>query len=200
MSEMINLEEARQALRKLTLIAIEANRALYDGLQSPDVEPSPERSANLNRTLEQIQPIREGFMMALRVEDVKLASELRDLINALYDWDWLDTMGLRWNNELTVEKPSGQVVMYNHAVIAMGVLPRLPKTAVTYPYGEYRDIPVPNTPGETLGRIEEVEDTLWAAANDPVGKLSRGAVRRTYGFFEATTWLIASQLGSAFGL
>lgn len=200
MSDLMNLDEARQTLRKLTVLALETTQALYDGLQNPDAEPSPERSAALNRILEELKPMREGFILAFRTPDVALASELHDLINYLIDWQWLHELGLRWETDDQIERLGGQVVMYQHAVIAMGVLPRLPGNVITYPYGQYRDIPVPSTPGETLTRLEELENTIWAASSEPVRSLSRGALRRTYGFFEATTWLIANHLGNAIGL
>lgn len=199
MSDLNNLEDAKQTLRQLTLLSLDANRALYDGLQHPNSEPSSESRAMLNRTLENLRPMREGFMLALRVPDMTVTSELRAIINYLVDWSWLNEIGLRWNTDAPLEKLGGQVVLYQHAVIALGVLPRLPSNVVTFPGGKYADIPVPGTPGETLNRLEELENTIWAAATEPIGALSRGAVRRTYGFFEATTWLIATYLGKVVG-
>ena len=129
-----------------------------------------------------------------------MASELRDLISHLIDWTWLNDLGLRWTTDEPLERLGGQVILYQHALIALGILPRLPTNMVTYPHGAYADIPVPSTPGQTLTRLEELESTIWAAASEPVSALSRGAVRRTYGFFEATIWLIANHLGDAIGL
>ncbi len=199
MSELLNLEDARQTLRQLTVTALDANRTLYDGLQHPDNEPSIEQRAILNRILNNLMQMREGFVLALKTHDVTLASELHDLINYMVDWSWLSEVGLRWATDEPLEKLGGQVILYQHAVIAMGILPRLPVSAVTYPHGAYGDIPVPSTPGQTLTRLEELEKTIWAASNEPVGTLSRGAVRRTYGFFEATTWLIANHLRDVVG-
>ena len=200
MTEFTNLDDARQTLRRLTVAAVEANRALYDGLQHPNDEPSLERRATLNRILENLSLTREGFTLALKTSDVKLASELRDLLGHMIDWKWLEELGLRWSTDAPLEKLGGQVILYQHALIAFGVLPRLPDSAVTYPRGTYTDIPVPGTPGQTLSRIEELENTIWAATNEPVNALPRGAVRRTYGFFDATTWLISHHLGNAIGL
>jgi hypothetical protein len=199
MSDLMNLDDTRQVLRQLTIVALTANRALYDGLQSPNSEPSQERRATLNRILQDLKPMREGFMLTLRTSDVKIASELRDLISYLMDWNWLGELGLRWNTDEPLERLGGQVVLYQHAIIALGMLPRLPANAVTYPHGQYTDIPVPSTPGEMLDRIEELEKTIWAASSEPVNALSRDAVRRTYGFFDATTWLIATYLKDVVG-
>ena len=199
MSDLSNLDDAKQTLRQLTLTSLDANRALFDGLKHPNSEPSIENRAMLNRTLENLRPMREGFMLALRVPDVKVSSELRAIMNYLVDWSWLNELGLRWNTGEPLEKLGGQVVLYQHAVIALGILPRLPSNAVTFPGGKYADIPVPASPGETLTRLEELENTIWAASSEPVGAIPPGAVRRTYGFFEATTWLIATHLGNVVG-
>ncbi len=200
MSDLTNLEDARQTLRRLTIAALEAIRTLHDGLHQPDTTPPLERRAALNRVLEDLVKTREGFMLALRMSDVTLASELRDLLGYLTDWSWLNELGLRWVTDEPLERLSGQVILYQHALIALGMLPRLPNHAVTYPHGAYRDIPVPSTPGQTLSRLEELEHTIWAAATEPVRTLPRDSVRRTYGFFEATTWLIANHLGNVVGL
>jgi hypothetical protein len=199
MPELQNLDDARQTLRQLAIIALEANRVLYDGLQSPSIEPSAERRAVLNHILAHLTQMREGFMLALRTSDVAMASELRDLIAHLMNWTWLNELGLRWTTEEPLERLGGQVILYQHALIALGILPRLPTNAVTYPHGAYADIPIPATPGQTLTRLEELEKTIWAVSSEPVGAVSRGAVRRTYGFFEATTWLIANHLGNVVG-
>src|SRR5664279_2661840 len=81
MSDLMNLEDARRALRHLTLVALDANRVLFDGLQHPESEPSPERQAIYNRILENLALMSEGFTLALRTSDVTLASELRALID-----------------------------------------------------------------------------------------------------------------------
>src|SRR5260221_6041890 len=177
MSDLMNLEDTRQVLRQLTIVALTANRALYDGLQSPNSEPSLERRATLNRILEDLKPMREGFMLTLRTSDVKLASELRDLIHHLMDWNWLEELGLRWTTDEPLARLGGRVVLYQHAIIALGVLPRLPANAVTFPHGKYGDIPVPSTPGETLDRLEKLQRTLWAASGAPVTPPSPGAGR-----------------------
>ena len=195
MSDLTNLDNARDTLRRLIVAALDSNRALYEGLQNPQSDPPNDRRAVFNRSLENLTQTREGFTLALRTSDLKIASELRDLISTiLVDWSWLSTLGLRWTTDDPLENLGGQVILYQHALIAMRVLPTLPANAVTYPYGHYSDIPVPTTPGETLSRLQELEQTIWKAGHEPMAALPRGAVRRTYGFFEATTWLIATYL------
>src|SRR5258708_22980043 len=194
MSALTDLDDARQTLRQLTLLALDANRALFDGLQHPTAQPSPEQSVVLNRIRENLMPMREGFMLVVRMSDVALVSELQALLDSLVDWHWLAELGLRWEGGSEIERPSGPIVLYQHALIAFAVLPRLPRSAVTYPSGPYNDIPVPTTPGQTLNRLEELEQTIFEAASEPMSALPRGALRRTYGFFDATTWLIATHL------
>jgi hypothetical protein len=199
MSELTNLDDARKTLRRLAISALQATQALHDGLNTPEREPTPEQSAKLNDVLGDMTKIREGFLLALRTRDTVLASELRDLLRYMNDWTWLGELGLRWQTDEPLEKLGGQTVLYQHAVIALGMLPRLPQNAVTFPRGRYADIPVPTTPGETLSRLEELENTVWKASHAPAQKLPRDAVRRTYGFFEATTWLMATHLKDVVG-
>jgi len=56
----------------------------------------------------------------------------------------------------------------------------------------YADIPSPTTPGAMLSRIDELEQMTWQLMRgDLQGLLNRryGALRRTYGFFEASAYL-----------
>lgn len=200
MSRLTNLEDAKQTFRRLAIIAMEAVHALHDGMNRPNIEPTAGQKASLNRTLQDVARTREGFILALRTSDIAMASELRDLIGYLMDWSWLQELGLRWDIDAPLERLSGQTLLYQHALIAFGMLPRLPSNAVTHPRRTYSDVPVPSSPGATLSRLEEIEQTVWSASNEPVAMLSGEAVRRTYGFFEATTWLIANHLGRIVGI
>lgn len=194
MSDITNIEPIRQTFRQLAITALEASRALHEGMNRPNDEPPSAHRAALNRTLKDLTRTREGFMLALRASDVKIASELRDLIGNLTDWSWLEEIGLRWASDEPLERLSGQTLLYQHALIALGVLPRLPASAVTHPRKTYSDVPVPSSPGQTLSRLEELEHTIWSACSEPVNALPAEALRRTYGFFEATTWLIANHM------
>jgi hypothetical protein len=200
MSPLTDLDDTRQTLRQLALTALDAVHSLHDGMTTRHVALTPARRAALNRAVNNLSQIREGFMLSVKTPDITLHSELRDLLGLLVDWSWLNGLGLRWQTDAPLEKLSGQVVLYQHALIALGMIPRLPPHAVTYPNGGYADIPLPGTPGETLSRIDEVERTMWAAGDRPVRGLPRDAVRRTFGFFDATTWLIAVHLKEAIGL
>ncbi len=196
MSDLLSLDEARQTLRAMTVIALEAHRTFTDALDQPARYPSPEQSATRERILAALVKIREGFMLALHTSDV--GDDMRRLIQDIVDWTWLNELGLRGYADEPLEKLDGQVIVYQHALIALGVLPRLPITAITFPHrsfnGSYRDITPPSTPGAVLDRIEELEKTVWRMMSEPLNALPGASVRRTYGFFEATTWLVAHQL------
>src|SRR5258708_12517921 len=107
MSDLSNLDDAKQTLRQLTLTSLDANRALFDGLKHPNSEPSTENRAMLNRTLENLRPMREGFMLALHVPDVKVSSELRAIMNYLVDWSWLSYLAFPWTPVDPLENLAG---------------------------------------------------------------------------------------------
>ncbi|MCB0062368.1 MAG: hypothetical protein KDE19_09640, partial [Caldilineaceae bacterium] len=72
-----------------------------------------------------------------------------------------------------------------------------PSEMITFPHSysdpaTYHDIPTPDTPGEMLSRIEELEETVWRLMTVDLQQLLNqryGALRRTYGFFEASAHL-----------
>ncbi len=78
----------------------------------------------------------------------------------------------------------------------MGVLPRLPAEAVTFPQSHptYADLSVPGSPSELLERIEEIERVVYRASVIPLDELAIGPLRRTYAFFEASSWLVTHYL------
>jgi hypothetical protein len=200
MSELTNLDDAKTTLRRLILAALDANRALSEGLQNPKTDPPNDRRARFNSILDSLHQTREGFALALRAENISTAVEMRALIAAVVnDWSWLTEIGLRWQTDAPIEKLGGQVILYQHALIAMRVLPTLPPAAITFPKGRYTDITAPSTPGETLSRFQELEQTIWGAIHEPIGALPPTSVRRTYAFFDATTWLIATYLSDIIG-
>jgi hypothetical protein len=201
MADLLSLDEARQTLRRLTVIAIEANRTLNDSMTNPHLPPTPEQTSVRLRILDELVKMREGFLLALKTSDFRLTSELQDLLTLLVDWTWLQELGLRWETDGPLEKVGSQVILYQHALIALGVLPRLPAQAVTYPrsatnpyFADYHDITAPGSPGATLDRLDELEKTMYRAANEALIRLPGPSVRRTYGFFEATTWLTTTHL------
>ena len=160
--------------------------------------------------------VREGFMLSMRSERTLPAVELRYLLErVITDWQALSRELLATDESAPVVEADGdrlervrhQLLAFGMAVIALGPLPRLPAKQVTFPhnYGNpptYGDIPVPNSPGEMLWRIEELEQTVWQLMSEDLRALVRrryGPLRRTYGFFEAGAWL-ARKEASRFGI
>jgi hypothetical protein len=163
--------------------------------------------------------VREGFVLSVRAGQIGHQAELRFLLDrVISDWSQLSReMGLAEDGEdrepvsspcssaqgsgettpLEIERVRQQLLAFGMAVVALGHLPRLPSKQVTFPhsYGNpptYSDIPVPNTPGEMLWRIEELEQMVRRLMSDDLhGLVQRryGSLRRTYGFFEASAWL-----------
>ncbi len=152
--------------------------------------------------------VREGFVLSVRTGQVHSRAELGYLLGrVLYDWDELEEeLGLRDGastaaadpgEPLAVQRVKDQLLAFGMAVIALGALPRIPQTEVTFPRNyrpgaSYADIPVPHSPGELLFRIEELEEMVWQVAVTHPDELVRrryDPLRRTYGFFESSAWL-----------
>ncbi len=146
---------------------------------------------------------REGFVITLRTPMIPTTHELEELVSrVLVDWSWLETMGLTREGHAEIQRPTEQLLAYHHSLIALAILPRLPPEAVTYPglKRSYADIPVPHTPGQTLDRLEEMERTISQVEALNGETMQAGEeVRHTYGFFEATHWLITHYLRPLLG-
>lgn len=163
----------------------------------------------LQRARDYLHKVREGFVLSVRTAQTNQGSEIRFLLDrVLADWDQFSReLGLDVAaNESVNDDPAGQqrvervrdeLLAFGMAAIALGALPRLPAKQVTFPHSysnppTYSDIPVPNSPGEMLVRIEELEQTVWRLMSTDMQELVQrryGPLRRTYGFFEASAWL-----------
>ncbi|NJN83940.1 MAG: hypothetical protein HC802_17775 [Caldilineaceae bacterium] len=173
----------------------------------------------LQQARDYLNTVREGFVLSVRSSQLSDRLELRFLLNrVLTDWKSLSQeLGFEENESqpgeagaddpAEVKKIRHQLLAFGMAVVALGYLPRLPSKEITFPhsYGNpptYADIPVPQSPGEMLWRIEEIEQTIWQVmANHPHEMVQRhyGQLRRTYGFFEASASL-SRQESKRFGV
>jgi hypothetical protein len=176
----------------------------------------------LNQVRDYLSDVREGFVLSVRTTQVTKRSEIKFLLDrVLMDWSQLSReLGLGEEDENpsgtkpdqraeppALERVRQQLLAFGMAAVAFGQLPHLPAEQITFPYsyGEppsYADIPAPDTPGETLVRIEELEQMVWQImASHPQELLTRryGALRRTYGFFE-TSACIAREDMQRFGI
>lgn len=156
--------------------------------------------------------VREGFVLSVRTTDVSSGDELGYLLErVLLDWDTLsrelelapgadatqDSGAHEQDAHEQIERVRDQLLAFGMAAVAMGMLPRLPNSEITFPKSyrkppTYADIPVPNTPAQMLQRIEEIEQMIWQInTHDLVDLVERryDPLRRTYGFFESSAWL-----------
>jgi hypothetical protein len=177
----------------------------------------------LQQARDYLAEVREGFVLTARTAQAADQAELQFLIQrVLLDWNQLSReLGLEESDEPTkggaqagADNPSGEVervrqqlLAYSMAAVALGYLPRLPTEHVTFPYNygtppSYADIPTPDSAGEMLWRIEELEQMVWQLmSRDLQGLVERkyGALRRTYGFFESSA-LLANREAERFGM
>lgn len=183
-------------------IAHNTKELLGEYMRRRDQPLAPDRRENLTMTLHHIEHVREGFKITLRTTSVRDLSELRDLIReTLMSWDWLEELGMELQPDTEVHYPLEQTLAFAHSYVTLGVMPRLPEWVVTYPDDPptYADIPVPRTPGEILTRIDELEKVLSQATATPKRAADPEPLRRTYGFFETSAWLVSNHLGLFLG-
>jgi hypothetical protein len=168
------------------------------------------RQMVLQQARDYVSRVREGFVLSVRTADVSSADELGYLLErVLLDWDALsEELGLdpayktaqnpAERSEDPIEQVRDQLLAFGMAAVALGMLPRLPDAEVTFPksYSKpatYADIPVPSSPAAMLQRIEELEKMIWQIASHDLVELaerSYNPLRRTYGFFESSAWLV----------
>jgi hypothetical protein len=172
----------------------------------------------LQQARDYVAEVREGFVLSVKSTKATSQAELRFLLErVLLDWNQLSQeLGLedRAHDQATaasstpeLERVRQQLLAYGMAAIALGYLPRLPSEHITFPYSysnppTYSDIPTPDSAGETLWRIEELEQMIWQLMYGNLQALVErryGALRRTYGFFE-TSALLANREAERFGI
>lgn len=174
----------------------------------------------LQQARDYLATVREGFVLSVRTMQVTSQSELHFLLTrVLLDWTQLSReLGLEEQPgdsadptaakpAITLERVRQQVLAFGMAATALGYLPRMPADQITFPYSystppTYADIPTPDTPGEMLWRIEELEQMIWQLMSRHLQDLVEnryGSLRRTYGFFESSA-LLANREAERFGL
>ena len=176
----------------------------------------------LQQARDYLAEVREGFVLSVRTTQITKRAELRFLLDrVLLDWSALyQELGLADETPIAQhssaenatprpapERVRHQLLAFGMAATALGQLPRLPAAQVTFPYSyndppTYCDIPAPDTAGEMLVRIEELEQVVWRLMGGDYQELLNhryGALRRTYGFFEVSAHLAHHQ-AQRFGL
>lgn len=168
----------------------------------PDREAVADRSGQLADTLQHLEDVREGFILSQRTSPHLSLSELRALVqHILLDWDWLTPLDLTLTPGSHIEPVEQQLVAYNHALVALATLPHLPAQAITFPQPRptYADLAAPAVPVELLARIEELERVIYQVEVMPAKRPAYSPLRRTYAFFEASSWLINRYLDPLLG-
>ncbi len=174
-------------LFRQTRVALRRHIGYGEGLDRDDAD------FLATRTLAHIDDIETGLKWVLRAEDVP-RDELRHLLTPA---DLVD-----WSSEPShvpgrpVAPNMSKVVALRHAQVVFGLIPRTPKALVTFPgCSSYRDIKVPRTPLELRERVEELARVVWATASgQPLSTMDPERTRRSYGFFEAGSWVTAAHL------
>lgn len=129
MSELGDLTTTRETLRDVARIVKSTRHTLANVVQQQRLtgRPGSRRQGQLSDTLQHLEEVREGFIISQRTSDHFSLSELRALVQqVLVEWDWLESLNLTVLPTDEVESPQQQLVAFNHAFVALAVLPRLP--------------------------------------------------------------------------
>lgn len=200
MSGIEDLKATREILRDLARIVDTTRQALAEMTREEnwsDGQLANNRLGQFSAALEHIGEVREGFILSQRTSPQATLSEIRGLVeDILLDWKWVQELNLAFAPSDQIESLGEQLVVYNHALVAMAVLPRLPAEVITFPqrHPTYGDVTAPTLPGETLARIEEMERIIYKAEVTALRHLDYASFRRTYAFFEASSWLVNKYL------
>ncbi len=201
-----DISQALADFQAISVVVREALEALARRLQAAEQAPSQRDSRTFSAALDYLSQAREGFFLSLRAGAVPDRAELAYLLRqALVGWEWLEELGINLERPSQIELVRSQLIAFAMAAIAIGMMPRFPPERATFPqFGlfvrrGYADIPIPRSPGQWLDRIEEVEHVTWHAGIEPAARLELDSLRRTYGFYEASSWLAGEHL-RRFGL
>ena len=195
-----NLKATREALREMSRVVTSTRKTLAKIIRGEKQRRADRRqdwSSQLFAALEHLGEVREGFILSQKASTDTAMSEIRELVrHILVDWQWLHDMNMTLSPGNQIDTLHQQLVFYNHAQVALAVVPQLPAEAVTFPQRRptYNDVSVPVLPGELLARIEELEKIIYQTEIKSIRDLDYGSFRRTYAFFEASSWLVKNHL------
>jgi hypothetical protein len=195
-----DLNSTREALRDLSKVVTSTRQTLATMVRGEDQgyrTHFDHHAESFSSALEHMGEVREGFILSQRSTPQTSLADLRDLVkHILLDWHWVEEMNWLLAPSGHPESLGPQLVFYNHALVALGSVPHLPAEAVTFPQRKpsYEDVSVPTLPHELLTRIEEIEHIIYQSAVKSVRQLEPEPLRRTYAFFEASSWLAKNYL------
>jgi len=161
----------------------------------------------LQQARDYLAEVREGFMLSVRTSQLTNGGEIDFLLDRIFlDWDELSRElglddGTVSDEFIETQTVNRQLLAYNLAMNTLHHMPKLPSNRVTFPHNymerpTYADITPPDSPSAALVRIEELEQMLWQfMANNLEDLMSRyyAPLRRTYGFFEASAYMIGRE-------
>jgi hypothetical protein len=200
MSGIIDLQATREILQELARVVKFTRQTLAAMIHEEEQLgrlPARQPPGRLSDALEHLGDVREGFILSQRTSPQVVFHQMRTLVqHVLISWDWLHALNLSLTPGEYIETLGPQLVVYNHALVALAMLPRLPAEAITFPQHRptYSDVTVPVLPDEMLARIEEIERMIYQANIKSVHSLDYAPFRRTYAFFEASNWLVNNHL------
>ena len=200
MSGIEDLKATRKALRDMSRVVTFTRKTLAKMVREEErlgMYSSESQPGQLFEALEHLGEVREGFILSQRTTPQTALSDIRELVrHILIDWQWVHDLNLILSPGDQLDTLNHQLVFYNHALVALAVLPRLPAEAITFPqrHPSYHDVSVPILPGELLARIEELEQIIYQTEIKSIRDIDYGSFRRTYAFFEASSWLVKHHL------
>ena len=191
----MNLFDTLVEYLRLGDVAREMRDSLAYRIVAPEANLPEDTQHAFSQALSHLGNVREGFVVSLRTSDTTHPTELRKLVKAvLFDWQQAAQMfGFDLALADQIESPRLQMLAFAHSYVTLAYIPSLPPEQVTFPQHRrtYADIHAPRTPGEVLERIEEMEEVVTEAETEPLEQIDRNRLRRTYGFFETSAWLVA---------
>jgi len=176
-------EGGREFLADATIPHVESIEAGVRGWLRPEMAGLAELRYVLLRTGEgRVEPPQSAAELAAATAEDELESERRRILG-----------------RPVARADRRSLTALAHARLVFAFMPGLPVEEVRFPVGRgtYADIPRPRGPAELLERIEELERELWRIATGRRVQRTDGAVRRTYGFFDAAERLDERTFGPA---
>jgi hypothetical protein len=174
--------------------------SLLDALLENGDLPAGGLDVLATQTLPHIEDVEQGFRSLLRATETDMA-ELRHLLarggiglpeprdageNRAALIEAMRALSGAGGDRELVPAPSRPLAALEHARLALAMMPSTPAADVHYPglRRTYADISAPRSPAEFVGRVEEIERTLWWVAAGDRPRPRDAAYRRVYGFFD----------------
>lgn len=185
-------------------------RDVLDALLETGDLPEGGSDVLATQALPHIEDVEQGFRSLLRATETDM-DELRHLLlrggfglpqprdvaeNRAALIEAMRALSGAGGDRELVPAPSRPLAAMEHARLALAMMPHTPESEVHFPgpRRSYADISAPRSPAEFVGRVEEIERTLWwVAAGDRPGP-GDAAYRRVYGFFDVSARLTSPGL------